>query len=47
MLADRERLLRLSVAVDDDVRNLLELGVPDPLGDRLVTCVQLDAIPRT
>src|SRR5438270_9927371 len=43
-LADRERLLRLAVAVDDHVGDLLELGVADPLADRLVRVLDLDAV---
>src|SRR5207245_10240996 len=43
-LADRERLLRLAVAVDDHVGDLLDLGVADPLADRLVRVVDLDAV---
>jgi hypothetical protein len=35
-LADGERAVRLAVAVDDDVGQLLELRVADPLAERLV-----------
>ena len=45
-LAHGERLLGLAVAVDDDVRDLLDLGVADPLADRLVALVDLDAEVR-
>src|SRR5215471_6089634 len=44
VLADRERLLGLLVAVDDHVRDLLDLGVADPLADGLVRVVDLDAV---
>ena len=43
-LAHRERVVRLAVAVDDDERHLLELGVADPLAERLVALVDLDAV---
>src|SRR5581483_5808147 len=42
-LADRERLVALGVAVDDGERDLLDLGVADPLAHRLVRLVDLDA----
>ena len=37
---------RLAVAADDDVRDLLELGVADPLAERLVALVDVDADAR-
>jgi len=40
--SDRQRLVRLLVAVDDDERDLLDLGVPDPLADGVVGVVDLD-----
>src|SRR6476469_5531436 len=46
VLADRERLVRLLVAVDDDVRDLVDLGVPDPLADGVVRLVHLDAVRK-
>ena len=42
-LADGHRLARLAVAPDDDVRHLLELGVADPLAERLVALVDVGA----
>src|SRR4051794_12146878 len=36
VLADRERLVRFLVAVDDHEGDLLHLGVPDALPDRVV-----------
>ena len=44
VLADRERLVGLLVAVDDHERDLLELGVADPLADGLVGVVDLDPV---
>src|ERR1051326_493886 len=44
VLAHRECIVGLLVAVHDDVRDLLDLGVPDPLADRLVAVVDLDAV---
>src|SRR6478752_4983958 len=46
VLADRERLVGLLVPVDDDVRDLVELGVPDALPDGLVGVVDLDPMGR-
>ena len=45
-LAHGERLVRLAVAADDRVRDLLELGVADPLAERLVALVDVDAVAR-
>src|SRR3954452_4554175 len=45
-LADRERLVALLVAVDDDERDLVDLRVPDPLADGVVGVVDLDAVRR-
>ncbi len=42
MRADRDRILRLLVAPDHHVRDLLDLRVADPLADRLVGVVDLD-----
>src|SRR6476469_8111651 len=36
----------LLVAVDDDVRDLVDLGVPDPLADGVVRLVHLDAVRK-
>ena len=36
--------VRLAIAVDDDERHLVELGVADPLAERVVAVVDLDAI---
>src|SRR6187551_2793488 len=41
--ANRDRVLGFLVAPDHDVRDLLDLGVADPLADRLVGVVDLDA----
>ena len=43
-LAHREGVVGLAIAVDDDERHLLELGVADPLAERVVAVVDLDAI---
>src|SRR5207302_2374003 len=43
-LADRQRLVRLAVPVDNRVGNLLQLGLADPLADRVVSLVDLDAV---
>src|SRR6476659_5938605 len=43
-LSDREALGALLVAVDDDERDLLDLGVPDPLADGLPRVVDLDPV---
>src|SRR5947208_11400017 len=40
-VAHRERALGLPVAVDDDLRDLLQLRVPDSLAERLVTLVHI------
>src|SRR5918994_7171835 len=45
-LPDRERLVRLAIAVDDGVGDLLQLRVADPLAERLVALVDVDAEPR-
>jgi hypothetical protein len=42
--ADRERFVGFLVAVDDRERDLLELGVPDPLADGVVAVVELDPV---
>ena len=42
-LAHGERVVRLPVAVHDHERDLLELRVADPLAERLVALVDLDA----
>ena len=42
-LAHRERVVGLAVAVHDHERHLLELGVADPLAERVVAVVDLDA----
>src|SRR5204863_4871367 len=42
--AHGEALFGFPVAVDDHVRDLLELRVADPLADRLVALVDLDAV---
>src|SRR5262245_3543469 len=44
VLADREGVVRLLVAVDDDERDLRHLGVPDPLADGVVGVVDLHAV---
>src|SRR3954454_16627455 len=44
VLPDRERLVRLLVPVDDHVRDLVDLGVADPLPDRVVGRVDLDPV---
>src|SRR5215475_6001627 len=44
VLPDREGVIRLFVAVDDDERDLLDLGVPDALADGLVGVVDLDTV---
>ena len=41
-LPDGQRFVGLLVAVDDDVRDLLHLGVADPLPDRLVALIDVD-----
>ena len=43
VLSDGERLVRLAIAVDDDERDLLELGVADALAEGLVALVDLRA----
>src|SRR6478672_8692828 len=43
-LPDRQALVALLVAVDDDEGDLLELGVPDPLADGLPGVVDLDPV---
>src|SRR5437660_9994303 len=43
-LAHGEALVALLVPVDDHEGDLLDLGVADPLADRLVGVVDLDAI---
>ena len=43
-LAHRERLIGFLVPVDDHVGDLLDLGVPDPLADGVVSLVDLDPI---
>ena len=43
MLPDGDRIVGFLVAPDDDVRDLLDLGVADPLAHRLVRVVDLDA----
>src|SRR4051812_2320518 len=45
-LPDGECLVALLVAVDDRERHLVDLGVADPLADRLVRIVDLDAVRR-
>src|SRR5215210_5634586 len=42
-LAHGERGLGFTIPVDDHVRDLLDLGVPDALPDRLVRLIHLDA----
>ena len=44
-LAHRERVVRLAVAVDDREGDLLQLGLADPLPERLVALVDVDAEP--
>src|SRR5436305_10393977 len=43
-LPDREAVLTLPVAEDDRERDLLELGRPDPLADRLVRLRDVDPV---
>src|SRR3954469_19787890 len=43
-LPDRKALGAFLVAVDDHERDLLELGVPDPLADGLARLVDVDAV---
>src|SRR3990170_8729202 len=43
-LSHGERLLGLAVPVDDDEGDLLELGVADPLPERLVPLVDIDTV---
>src|SRR5680860_501186 len=43
VLSDGERLVRLAIAVDDDERDLLELGVANALAEGLVAFVDLHA----
>src|SRR5436190_22961394 len=43
-LADRERVVRLAVAVDDHEGDLLELGFADSLANGVVALVDLDAV---
>src|SRR5436305_1704507 len=44
VLADRERVVGLLVAVDDHIGDLLQLRVPDPLADGVVRVVDFDAV---
>src|SRR5579862_2741642 len=46
VLAHREALVGLAVAEDDHVRDLLELGGPDPLADRLGRRADVDPVAR-
>src|ERR1700750_2011310 len=43
---DRERLVRLLVAVDDHVRDLRDFRVPDPLADGVVGLVHVHAVGK-
>src|SRR6266478_1282384 len=45
-LADGQAVLALAVAVDDHVRDLLQLGLADALADRLRRLPHVDAIAR-